>query len=150
MNADRAVQVNFSCIPVGIPSLLSPANGATGISTTTLLDWSDVPGAAFYEVQVCADSACGTVVRSQTGLTASQWTVSPALAFGTTYYWRVRAASACTTGAWTVSWNFMTQPPPSYTLTVTKNEAIGGTVTSSPPGIACGTACNASFGPGRL
>ena len=88
------------------------------------------------------------VVRSQTGLTASQWTVSPALAFGTTYYWRVRAASACTTGAWTVSWNFMTQPPPSYTLTVTKNEAIGGRVTSSPPGIDCGTTCSASFADG--
>ncbi|GBC85735.1 hypothetical protein HRbin11_02185 [bacterium HR11] len=145
MNADRAVQVNFSCIPVGTPSLLSPANGLAGVSTTPLLDWSDIAEAAFYEVQVCADSACGTVVRSQTGLTASQWAVSPALAFGTTYYWRVRAASACTTGVWTAPWIFTTQPPPSHTLTVIKNEAIGGTVTSSPAGIDCGTTCSASF-----
>jgi hypothetical protein len=84
------------------------------------------------------------VVRSQTGLTASQWTVSPPLEAGRTYYWQVRAYDPwCET--WSDVWNFTVL---AYTLTVNKVPVAGGTVTSSPPGIACGTACNASFGPG--
>ena len=44
------------------------------------------------------------------------------------------------TGNRTVTANF-TQPPILYTLTVNKNAAAGGTVTSDPPGINCGTNC---------
>jgi hypothetical protein len=90
------------------PTLVSPANGATGVSTTPTLDWSDVTGATSYDVQVCSDSGCTNVVRSQTGLTASQWTVSPALNNSTTYYWRARAVNSCGAGAWSTTWNFTT------------------------------------------
>jgi len=134
------------------PSLLSPPNGATGVSTTPTLDWSDVTGATSYDVQVCSDSGCTNVVRSQTGLTASQWTVSPALNNGTTYYWRARAVNSCGAGPWSATWSFTTQVT-TYTLTVSKNVAQGGTVTSSPAGIDCGTACgtqSASFSAGTV
>jgi hypothetical protein len=84
------------------------------------------------------------VVRSQTGLTASQWTVSPPLEAGRTYYWQVRAYDPwCET--WSDVWNFTVL---AYTLTVNKVPVAGGTVTSSPPGIDCGTTCSASFADG--
>ncbi|GBC84344.1 hypothetical protein HRbin11_00769 [bacterium HR11] len=97
-----------SCTAPSAPTLVSPANGATGVSTTPTLDWSDVTGATSYDVQVCSDSACATVVRSQTGLTASQWTVSPALNSATTYYWRARAVNSCGASAWSATWSFTT------------------------------------------
>ncbi|MCS7313163.1 MAG: endopeptidase, partial [Acidobacteria bacterium] len=102
------VTPNSSCTVPGTPTLVGPANGATGVSTTPTLDWSDVTGATSYDVQVCSDSACATVVRSQTGLTASQWTVSPALSPATTYYWRARAVNSCGAGGWSATWSFTT------------------------------------------
>ncbi len=96
------------CTLPGTPTLVSPANGATGVSTTPTLDWSDVTGASSYDVQVCSDGACSNVVRSQTGLTASQWTVSPALSGATTYYWRARAVNSCGAGSWSATWSFTT------------------------------------------
>jgi len=131
------------------PSPLSPPNGATGVSTTPTLDWSDVTGATSYDVQVCRDSGCTDVVRSQMGLTASQWTVSPALNNGTTYYWRARAVNSCGAGPWSETWSFTTH----VMLTVVKNVARGGTVTSDPAGINCGTNCasqSASFSAGTV
>ncbi|MEM4284474.1 MAG: hypothetical protein QXS96_08320, partial [Candidatus Caldarchaeum sp.] len=102
-----------TCALPGAPSLVSPPNGATNVSVTPTLDWGDVTGATAYDVQVCADAACTTVVRSQTGLAASQWTVTPALNPGTTYYWRARAVNACGAGSWTATWSFTTVAPPS-------------------------------------
>src|SRR5205807_3266126 len=37
-----------------------------------------------------------------------------------------------------------------FTLTVNKTGIIGGTVTSSPPGINCGATCSASYGSGTM
>jgi phosphodiesterase/alkaline phosphatase D-like protein len=66
-----------------------------------ILDWTDVAGAgATYEVQVATDANFTNVVRSNTTLTASNWTVSPALSGSTTYYWRVRAGDTCSVGAY--------------------------------------------------
>jgi hypothetical protein len=101
--------VRTECTLPSAPSLVSPPNGASGVSTTPTLDWSDVTGATSYDVQVCSDSGCTNVVRSQTGLTASQWTVSPALSGGTTYYWRARAVNSCGASAWSATWSFTTQ-----------------------------------------
>jgi predicted phage tail protein len=92
------------------PSLVSPANGATGVATAPTLDWNDVSGATSYDVQVCSDSTCTTVVRPKS-VTASQWTVSPALVKGTTYYWRVRSVNACAASPWSGIRNFTTSGP---------------------------------------
>ncbi|MDD2923808.1 M6 family metalloprotease domain-containing protein [Rhodoferax sp.] len=43
-----------------------------------------------------------------------------------------------------------TIPPTGYTLTVSKTGAGGGTVTSSPAGISCGSTCSATFAAGSL
>jgi len=137
------------CPTPSTPTLVSPPNGATGVSTTPTLDWSDVTGATSYDVQVCRDSGCTDVAQSQTGLTASQWTVSPALNNGTTYYWRARAVNSCGAGPWSETWSFTTH----VMLTVVKNVARGGTVTSDPAGINCGTNCasqSASFSAGTV
>jgi hypothetical protein len=71
-----------------------PADGTADTEFTLPLDWDDV-GDTTYDVQVATDSDFTNVVRSATGLAASAWNVSPALAAETTHYWRVRARSQC-------------------------------------------------------
>ncbi|MCE9672096.1 endopeptidase [Myxococcus stipitatus] len=99
-----------SCTPPAAPTLTRPAPGATDVALSPVLDWSDASGAATYEVQVATDAAFTSVVRSATALTASTWTVTPALSAGTQYYWRVRAVAACGAGDYGAGAGFTTQP----------------------------------------
>jgi hypothetical protein len=87
-----------TCPTLAAPSLISPSG--SGVSITPTLDWSDVSGATSYDVQICSDSSCSSVVQSASDLISSQWTVSQALNQGTQYWWRARANNACGPGAW--------------------------------------------------
>jgi hypothetical protein len=99
-----------SCLNFAAPTLNTPADGATGVGLVPALDWTDVTGAPRYEVQVATDAAFTSVVRSNTTLTASTWTVSPVLPGSTTYYWRARAAETCGAGAYSAPRSFTTLP----------------------------------------
>jgi len=102
-----SVLINLTCTRPGPPSLVSPANGATNISTSPVLQWTSVPEATSYDVEVCTDSLCSLVVRSA-NVTETTWQVSPALNTATIYFWRARARNACGTSAWTPPWSFAT------------------------------------------
>jgi hypothetical protein len=95
------------CTRPGPPSLVSPANGATNISTSPVLQWTSVPEATSYDVEVCTDSLCSLVVRSA-NVAETHWQVSPALNTAPIYLWRARARNACGTSAWTTPWYFAT------------------------------------------
>jgi len=103
----RSLTTQGGCVPPGTPSLVSPPNGET-VSTTPSLDWSDVSGATSYDVEVCSDSDCTSVVRSD-NVGSSQWTVSPALSEGATYYWHARARNSCGPSSWSSIRSFTTQ-----------------------------------------
>ena len=68
------------------PALLSPANGATGVATTTVMSWSAVPGAVGYDLYVGTTSNPGKIGS----LTGTSVTVRGFRA-GTVYYWKVVA-----------------------------------------------------------
>lgn len=124
-NLRAAIQSLNLCNVAGAPSLISPANGSSGAATSPLLDWSDVAGATSYEVQVAADSGFTNVVRSQTGLTSSQWTVTPALSGGATYFWRARAVNGCGAGAWSGGFSFtITTTTPIVPFSFMSNHAV--------------------------
>ncbi|HZN95121.1 MAG TPA: hypothetical protein VFB81_20545, partial [Myxococcales bacterium] len=103
------------CTVPATPTLSSPANGATGVATGPVLDWSDSTGATSYDVQVASDSAFTNVVRSGTGLASSTWTVTPALANSTTYFWRARANNSCGSSAYSGGFSFTTVALPTCT-----------------------------------
>jgi hypothetical protein len=65
--------------------------GTAAAGTVVTLDWSDSPGATYYNVQADKDSTSGSVVVLQKP-TVSTYT-TPALSSGHWYYWRVRACS---------------------------------------------------------
>lgn len=96
------------CLSLSKPKLLSPKNRATNVSTTPTLSWSSVNGASTYEVEVAMDSAFTSVVASMTGLTTTQWAVTPALSSVTSYFWHVRAVNPCGPGPFSATGSFKT------------------------------------------
>ncbi len=76
------------------PALDAPADGAPNQSQTPVLSWLPSAQATSYFVEVAADPAFTTILASGTTADTS-WTVAPALASNTQYYWRVSAADAC-------------------------------------------------------
>jgi len=80
------------------PVLVAPLAGASTQDTTPLLDWnattSTLGGTFTYDVQVCPTAVCTAplALTGATGLTATDYTVDPAL-LPATYYWRVRTVN---------------------------------------------------------
>ena len=72
-----------------IPTLLSPANNATGILGGNAFQWSNVDGAALYNIQIATDSNFTNIVFSKNSGLSS--TAASSLISSTTYYWRVKS-----------------------------------------------------------
>lgn len=79
----------------GMFGLSMPANNAMGETTTPMLSWTASPNAMTYEVQINTMNtfASMTMVNDTKNLTTTSYMVSPALAPGTMYFWRVIASS---------------------------------------------------------
>ena len=98
---------SFSTDPAepGIPTLVSPANGATDLQTPVTLAWSEVPGSDYYHLQVATNSTFSTTLLDESSLKEVSYEEN-GLSSGTTYYWRVQAANAAGSGGWSEVWNF--------------------------------------------
>jgi regulation of enolase protein 1 (concanavalin A-like superfamily) len=123
--------------PPGAPGSPSPANNATGVSTTPTLTWTS-SGATAYDVRLGTANPPTQVVAS--GLTAASYSPS-ALSASTKYYWQIVASNSggSTTGP---VWNFTTgsaPPPPSLPSPWTTQD-VGST----------GLAGNASYSNGTF
>jgi hypothetical protein len=92
--------------PAGIPQLLQPANGATGLSGSVTLQWGAVSGVSMYEVQVATDDSFSNMVLNVQTPEASLRAVVP---YCSTLYWRVYAGLTCQMGAIpSTVWQFST------------------------------------------
>jgi hypothetical protein len=81
--------------PPGAPArLLSPDDVAVDIALTPLLSWKTNPGAAWYVVEIAADSGFNDLVYTAT-TTTTQQLVAQTLRYANRYYWRVTSANAC-------------------------------------------------------
>lgn len=111
--------------PPAAPILISPADGATGVSTSPTLTWNASSGATSYEAQLATDPGFTNLVIDRTGLTGTSTTVT-GLAPSTLYYWRVNASNAGGTSPWSTVWSFTTgagSPPAAPTLVSPANGA---------------------------
>ena len=97
------------------PAPSSPANGATGVSSLPTLQWSAVPWADSYVVELSTSPSFATLFY--TGYSEST-THKPTeiLAENTLYYWRVRARNACGFGTISPVWSFTTRNVPEVLL----------------------------------
>ncbi len=107
----------FSILRPPVPVI--PASGATNLPLSFALDWSPVPGATLYRVQVALSTSFSPFILNTT-TTADSLALS-GLLNNTTYYWRVGAIAANgDTSRYPASpWSFKTIPaiPPAPALT---------------------------------
>jgi len=96
------------------PSLISPDDGTTGISTPPTLDWESSSGAETYRVQIGTTSDFSSLVTDNSGLSSTQYGASE-LSDGTTYYWRVNASNSAGSSNWSASREFSTESSSSAT-----------------------------------
>ena len=99
------VSNNFSAI-----ALQTPANGASGVTQSPVLNFATAADAVRYEIQVATSPSFGpgTVKASSSTLTAGTYTVPVVLEKGTVFYWRVRPINECGAGPWTEPFVFGT------------------------------------------
>ncbi|RKX29852.1 MAG: hypothetical protein DRP46_06595, partial [Candidatus Zixiibacteriota bacterium] len=86
------------------PLLVSPDDGATGLSQPVYTDWGDAAGADLYELQIDSTIAFSAPV-CDSSMTATNCDVAD-LQDGETYYWRVRAHNDVGWGDWSLVRNF--------------------------------------------
>lgn len=77
----------------GVPTLLAPADEATGVSTAPTLTWDPQPSASSYTVEIARDSGFVLVVDSATVTDTSYQATG--LEPNARYHWRVSADNAC-------------------------------------------------------
>ncbi len=88
-----------------VPVLVSPTNGATGLSNSPTLRWQQSTGALSYTLQVSTGSAFDRFVFNDSTLTTISRQLS-GLVNGTTYYWRVKAKNQYGVSGWSETWLF--------------------------------------------
>jgi hypothetical protein len=100
--ANARVQINVIG-PLSTPILVSPANGATGVSVTPTLSWNASSGATSYNVYFGTSSTPPLVMN-----TAATSYAPGTLTLGTTYYWEVVAENSSGSASSAI-WSFTTQ-----------------------------------------
>ncbi len=106
----------FNTIPppaIGVPVLVSPAQGAKNIPLTPIiLSWNFSANALSFDIEVSTSADFSTINASGNAQgNASQFSgMQP----NTRYYWRVRGRNGNFTSAWATRW-FETSPPTSLT-----------------------------------
>jgi hypothetical protein len=93
--------------PLAAPVLVSPTDGATGVTAPWTLQWEAVTGATGYYVQVASDA--GFANKVFIGTTPDLEQVITGLTTGCTVYWRVMATAAGNYGPWSDVWSFTAQ-----------------------------------------
>ncbi len=89
------------------PTLVSPANGTTGVGQSPTLAWNAVAGATSYHLQVSTSSGFSSLVLDQNSVTGTSASAG-GLSTSTTYYWRVSASNSGGSSSWSAPWNFTT------------------------------------------
>jgi hypothetical protein len=105
------------------PSLTFPVNGDSNIVLAPKLTWSNVPYAAYYDVEVSTIPAFTTLVYADSA--GSPTEQLPELISFQRYYWRVRAHNYAGVSDYSTGWNFRTiliPPPPVLLLTPANND----------------------------
>ncbi|MBC6697745.1 reprolysin-like metallopeptidase [Hymenobacter puniceus] len=105
----QAQQFTFTVLPSATAAAVpvSPVS-AQRVGPRPRLSWNPVPNATSYEVQVATDAAFSNVLLTQSNITATSFTVATLpLTPGTTYFWRVRGISPCSTAPYSAGASFL-------------------------------------------
>lgn len=109
-------------------ALSAPASGASDVSVKPTFVWAPVTGATTYEIVVSDDPTFKIITFSRT-TDKSMFAADEQLAYGTNYYWRVRASAPTTAVTPFVTGIFTTEAKPVPPTT----PAPPITITTQPP-----------------
>jgi hypothetical protein len=127
-NASRntAIDSTFTILvnAPSVPTLISPENGASGLTGDLTFRWSDSPSATVYHLQIARDAGF-TGLHTNNALITREYETVGEFALNTTYYWRVRAMNSVGESAFSDAWTFTTydQPPDAPTLVSPEDDA---------------------------
>ncbi len=110
----------------GSPVLVYPEDGAWNLPSAFSLQWSALPFASSYDVQMGVDDTFEVLLVSQEGLTALQTRVGP-LDPGD-YFWRVRARNSNGIGDWSTPFGFSIVSAPQAPVLIGPADDEVGTV----------------------
>jgi hypothetical protein len=115
ISKDLVLGVNETTIANLIPSL--PANNASNIPISGVtFSWDATSGATSYNIDIATDAGFNTIVESGTSSTNS-YSNNANFDYATVYYWRVKGTNFCTTGSYSSTQNFQTEPSSTNTIT---------------------------------
>jgi subtilisin-like proprotein convertase family protein len=86
-------------------SLTQPANDAIGQTALPSFNWTSVPGAISYTLEISSTIDFAAVVQTVSGITTLPVVLTIPLAENTAYYWRVKTTNICGTGSVSVTPN---------------------------------------------
>ncbi|HWP81688.1 MAG TPA: T9SS type A sorting domain-containing protein [Bacteroidota bacterium] len=89
------------------PTLISPADAATGQPTTITFSWGSSSNTTFYRLQVSVDSLFATTFTNDSVTTTAKQVAG--LSGGTQYFWRVNANNSGGASFWSTVRSFTTQ-----------------------------------------
>lgn len=90
------------------PLLQTPENKQTNLDYDVVLRWSNVPGAASYQVQVALDPNFNNLFREKDQIRNTFYNLS-GLAESTEYFWRVAVNTLDNQKIWSNVWSFKTK-----------------------------------------
>lgn len=128
--------MNFKIGSLAPLKLVTPASGASDVSVMPDYSWTAVTGATNYEIFV-SDDPTFAVITFSANSDKPVYSSTEALAYSTTYYWRVRVSAPATAvspfvyGIFTTE-NRPTTPTPPITITQT-NTTITQTIPPPTP-----------------
>lgn len=110
---NRDVDLDLSLFePSAVPSLSSPANNASNVSTSATIVWNTATNAASYDFEVSSSpGGVGVVSQGNTVSTSADISGLDALE---TYYWRVRSVNDCGMSNWSAERSFTTEACPIF------------------------------------
>lgn len=86
-------------------TLVSPLNGATGVTSPSILQWNKPSGATGYQVDVSTSNTFASFFVTDSTLTDSVRSVG-GMSLNTVYYWRVRAKNGAGWGTFSTTRSF--------------------------------------------
>ena len=110
-----------------VPVLSVPAAGAK-TTVKPIFQWSTINTATKYDLMVTTDSVFSNIVIDKTGdnaVDSNAWESDIELENNTTFYWKVKARSDKSFGAWSAVGAFITEPAP--VILITTEEATSTT-----------------------
>ena len=128
--------------PPNTPTLLTPANLATGIALNSNLSWNSTANTTSYHVQVSTESNFSSTVFDQNNIASTS--VQPSgLSNSTLYYWRVQSNNGAGSSAWTAPWSFTTAAPLPAVPTLSSPADLATNIALNPT-LSWNTAANAT------